>query len=764
MQRRSALAVAAAAVLICGVNATADEFALQREGHPRLEMTPDDLARLRADASEVRSAQAAADAVLERERTETYRDYYVSLPQPEFPPEHDDGWPYWTGLCAELRSYMVTAARGYALTGDRRHLAWCRELMLTLAGWRQWTDPWYGTQPCLDTHHLTRGMCVALDLLWDALPDEDRETIIDAIAEKSAEFMHDYGNREESYVSTPGRWPNGYAAINTELGVAGLTLLGEHERAEAWLSQALDKARLFFDEQGGVDGGLVEGFHYGSGAIDNLMYLVCKSDAITGVNLFDHPYLSQAIYFPAYFVAPGGGSVPNFGDNGGPEGCSPTLIGLANAMVEVQQSPVAAWYLVKAGVADAEARRLAEPPTHLPLARHFRDIDWVAMRSGWGDEGSLLAFKCGHVAHHNHLDQNSFILAWDDEWLLNDPGYQIYNRPYPPERNMTEEMIHERHSYTYGTYGHNSIIVDGMRQKPVRGHIAGFATTPALSYAVGDASDCYEELSRYHRHIVSVAPDYYVVFDDIATDGQKREIALLLHTTPDGRFSVDGRELPVGQQTEGARATVRRGGEAVMRFVEPAELLFEHRQWPYCEEYGHFLSASAGRMGEGTLAWVVAAGPRGGVDLDARSCDAEGATALQVRVEDGVDTIALASGDGPASARDVRFEGALAMVRDSRSGVHRYGLVAGTRLSLGEAELVAGDAPISVGATLDEHLLRASIRCDEAASVTLFCPIEPGMVRLNGVEEPVDVSFEQEARRVSLALPAGEYCLEVREL
>lgn len=751
------------ATAVCGVTAMAAEFELLRPDHPRLELTADEIEALRSDEVAVQAARVQGDDIIARDRTTTYQDYYVSLPAAEFPPEHDDRWPYWTGLCGELRRCMEGTARAWVLTGDRRYLAWCRELMLAVAGWRQWTDPWYGTQPCLDTHHLTRGMCVAVDLLWDDLTDRDRTTIVEAIAEKGAAFIFDYGNRADSYVSAPGAWPNGYAMINTELGVAGLTLLGEDERAGAWLTQALEKARLFFDEQGGRDGGLVEGFGYGSAAVDNLMYLVRKADAIVGVNLFEHPYLAQAIYFPAYFIVPGGGSVANFGDNGGPAGCPPTLLGLARAMVEVEQSPVAAWYLRKAGVSDPEIDALAQPPADLPLARHFRAIDWVAMRSSWGAMGSLLAFKSGYVAHHNHLDQNSFILAWGDEWLLNDPGYQIYDMAYPPEKKMTREMVVARHEYTYGTVGHNAILVDGEGQRPVRGHVTAFATTVAMDYTVGDASECYAGLSRWLRHVVSVAPEYFVVFDEIATDGSPREIEVLLHTTSDGRFTVEGQALAVGESREGSRATVSRRGEAVVRFVEPARLVFEHRQHPYCENYGHYLSASAGAMEQGTLAWIIAAGHRGSVDLQARSAEAEGGSAVQVRVEDGVDTVAI-SAEGAASVRDIVFKGAAAMVRESRRGALRYALVHGTSLTLGEATLVSSTAPVNAGAVLSGGLFTATVSCEEAATVTLHCPVEPGMVRLAGIDSPVDVTFEAPAATVTLGLPAGSYRLEVREL
>lgn len=760
MVRLTAL-TAALITLLCGGLTMAEEFTLRTQGHPRLELTPAQIDELRGDQRAVERARKLADEYISRGRTQAYEEYYVSLPRPEFPPEHNDGWPYWTGLGGELRGAMEATSRAWVLTGNRKYIGWCRELMLAIAGWRQWTDPWYGTQPCLDTHHLTRGMCVALDLLWEDLPEDDRGTIISAIAEKGAQFIYEAGNDPSSYVASPGAWPNGYAMINSELGVAGLTLLGEHEGGDEWLAQSLDKTRLFFDEQGGADGGLVEGFGYGSAAIDNLMYLVRKADAIVGVNLFDHPYLAEAVSFPAYFTVPGGGSLANFGDNGGPTGINPTLLGLARAMVEVEQSPLAAWYLRKAGESGPQIDRLAEPPA-LPAAKHFRDIDWVAMRSGWEDTGSLLAFKSGHVAHHNHLDQNSFILAYDDEWLLNDPGYQIYDRPYPPEEQMTGEMIDARHAYTYGTIGHNAILVDGEGQIPQRGEIAYFAATPAVDYAAGDASACYEGLDRYLRHVFSVTPEYFVIFDEIDASGPAREIEVLLHTTPDGEFSVGGQALPVGQSREASEAAVRRTGEAVARFVQPARVTFEHRRHPHSEAYGHYLAARVSGVSEQTIAWVLQAGNAGEVNLQARPVGEDG-RAVQVLTGGAVDTIALRKGEA-TEAGDLSFAGRAAMVRDSREGVHRYALMQGTRLAVGQAEMVTGDAAVSVGAVIEEGHLEAGITCEEPATVTLHCPVDPAMVRLTGIVEPVDVTFDEEAATVTLALPAGRFELTVRAL
>lgn len=746
-------AIAVMTTLVCSL-CTAAELTLQREGRPRL-ASPEQVEALRADAEAVEAARALADDIIARERTSVYRDHSVALPAPAAPLAHEGDWPWMTGISGELRAYLEGTARAWALTGDRRYLGWCRELMLAVSAWDQWHDPAVDEGPSVATVHLIHGICVGLDLTWDALPEGDRAVIVAAIADKGAHPVYDHFTAEDSYLSSPNIWPNGYAMLSEGLGVAALTLLGEDERADEWLAKSLTSARLFLDEQGGTDGGLVEGLAYGGLAVDALVHLSQVAGELTGTGIFDHRYFEQAILFPAYFMAPGGGTVANFGDNGGPAGCPPAMTGLARALVEREDDAVAAWYLSKAGDSD----KPAVAPEHLPLARYFRDIDWVAMRSGWGEADSLLAFKSGYAEHHNHLDQNSLLLAWGDEWLLNDPGYQVFDMPYPPERRLSEEMVRARHDYTYGTLGHNAILVDGRGQIARRGYVTEFLSSPAMDYAVGDASDCYPGLKRYRRHVISVAPDYYAIFDEIASDGPARKIELLLHTTPDGEFSIDGAELPVGESVEGREARIRRTGEAVTRFVSPASLRFEHRRERYCEPYGRYLSASVGIFSDETVAWVVGAGPAGRVRLQARPV--EGADAIQLQVGDAVDTIAL-GGEESVSVADISFTGAAAMVRDSRAGVHRYALVEGTRLQVGVATMIASETPISAGAVVEDGLLRARISSEASAAVTLFCPPQAGTVTIDGAEVTEGIVRDPERLTVSLSIPAGDHEVEVR--
>ena len=127
-----------------GITVAQQQFELKRPFHPRLEATPEEIEELRKDEKAVSQARSAADGVLGLERTTSYQEYFVSLPAAEFPPSHDDKWPYWTGLCSNLRGYLHTTSRAYAITRDDKYKKWCLTLMRALAAWEQWTDPDYG--------------------------------------------------------------------------------------------------------------------------------------------------------------------------------------------------------------------------------------------------------------------------------------------------------------------------------------------------------------------------------------------------------------------------------------------------------------------------------------------------------------------------------------------------------------------------------------------------------------------------------------------
>jgi len=770
LRLRQAVALSAAAFLCLSVVASGADITLKRPGHPRLTMTPEELQKLKADPAAVKEANEAGEKALAKTKTTSYKDCFAVLPAPPAPDPHpyNKKWPYWTGICSEIRGYLEATARGWAIGGNRKCFDAARSTMLAVADWPQWTDPDYGELPCLDTQYLMRGMSAAYDLLYGDLKRGDRKKIRNAIVDKGLKFIYASGFKEDSYVMKPLLWPNGFAVINVAMGIGGLALLDEIDDAPAYVSESLAKMDRFWREAAGPDGGLVEGFGYGSFAIDNFMDLILQVHDVCGIDAMTGDYLAHAREFPIYFTLPGGGQscLPAIGDNGGVEGCGPTLAGLMSALVKLKNDAPAAWYLVKAGQADEAAKTIARAPADWPYGRRFPSVEWAALRDGWGDSGALMAFKSGYAEHHNHLDQNHFLVGWDKEWIITDPGYQIYDMDYPPERKMDRKAIKNMHVYTAQSEGHNTILVDGAGQNPKKGSIEEFFTSAALGWVVGDATPCYEgKLTRFRRSVVHLPGQYYLVYDEIAAP-KPVKVEFKLHTAPDGQFVVAGKPLAVNASSQATTFVIRRpAGQVAVDLISPKRTTVQHLQWPDSEKYGHYVAITAAPAAAQEDAFVLRPGPAGTKPAPIRtSIQALAGRARLVTV--GADRVLI----NPDGAKVTAAGGGLstdarAAVVAGREGDRRYGMVGGTSLAVGKT-LLSGSSPFSAGVKVsgsgEAAATDAEIETAAETTVSLSVPAAPKTITLDGKDAPVSSAYDAKTKAVRFTLPAGHHTLLVK--
>jgi Heparinase II/III-like protein len=745
------------------------EITLKRAGHPRLTMTSDELQKLKADPAAVKEANEAGEKALAKTKTTSYTDCFAVLPAPTVPAPHpyNKKWPYWTGICSEIRGYLEATARGWAIGGNRKCLDAARSTMLAVADWPQWTDPDYGEAPCLDTYSLTRGLSTAYDLLYADLGRGERKKIRNAILEKGIKFVYTWGFKEDSYVMKPLLWPNGYAVVNVAMGIGGLTLLDEIKDAPTYINESLARMDRFWREAAGADGGLVEGFGYGSFAIDNFMDLILQVHDVCGLDAMTGDYLAHAREFPIYFTLPGGGKnmLPAIGDNGSVEGCPPTLTGMMSAMVKLKKDAPAAWYLAKADKADDAAKAIAQSPADWPYARRFPSIEWAALRDGWGDAGALMAFKCGYAEHHNHLDQNHFLVGWDKDWIITDPGYQIYDMDYPPERHMDRKAIKNMHVYTAQSEGHNTILVDGAGQNAKKGSIAEFFTSAALGWVVGDATPCYEgKLSRFRRSVVHLPGEYYLVYDEIAAP-KPVKVEFTLHTAPDGQFVAAGKPIALNAKSAARSFVVLRpGGQVAVDLIAPRATTVRHLQWPDSEKYGHYISiATAAPAAAQENAFVLRPGAaESKIRAVQANVQALGGRARLISI-DG-DRVLINPDGTKASAGTVISTDAHVAVVSERAGEKRYGLVGGTSLAAGTTK-ISGSAPFSAGVKVTGSgaaaATEAEIETATETTVSLAVPAAPKKITLQGKDTPVSSVYDPKTKTVRLVLPAGRHTLRL---
>jgi hypothetical protein len=175
----------------------------------------------------------------------------------------------------------------------------------------------------------------------------------------------------------------------------------------------------------------------------------------------------------------------------------------------------------------------------------FGDAGFYVMRSDWTREARYLFFDAGpYGGHHGHEDKLSIeVFAYGQPFIV-DSGSYTYEKE-DPYRN-----------YFVGSYGHNTILVDGQSQirrwnnkhmtpKPAKGNHARWISQLDFDYVNSTYSEGYSRFSLkkpkspeiiedviHKRRILFVKPDYWIMVDEIrAID--LHDYQLLFHTPPE---------------------------------------------------------------------------------------------------------------------------------------------------------------------------------------------------------------------------------------
>jgi hypothetical protein len=141
-------------------------------------------------------------------------------------------------------------------------------------------------------------------------------------------------------------------------------------------------------------------------------------------------------------------------------------------------------------------------------------------------------------AAHGHADALSFEWTAFGRPILVDPGFFTYNGDAAWHRYFRE------------TEAHNALVVDGASQAAYRGRLTWssaprvrlhrFDASPGFAFAEG-SHDAYERMRpplRYRRSILYVAPDYWLVRDELEGSGS-HEVDRALHFAPGVEASAD---------------------------------------------------------------------------------------------------------------------------------------------------------------------------------------------------------------------------------
>jgi hypothetical protein len=527
------------------------------------------------------------------------------------------------------RGRAIQAGLAYVITGDRRFADLAKNICNFLLS-RPFLKP-PGGKPIDAELYLadySRELAIVYDWIYDTLTEKERKQFLDTLIKKAVvnpsrdfEFADEKGARlllrvvptfstRHSFDTfhAEGSRNNWDSNLTSALGIIGL-VAGQSE----WIGTAENSVKMYLEELMDEDGCCKEGFdYYNYGVICALPFLESLKNVLNK-NLYTEGLLKTPNW-AVNLISPTWGGVISFHDSGYTGyhddkdrflGYDPNYFYLGNASVMFKlasegRNGHAQWFgeqLIEGMIAkklvwdglDAALAVIWYDPTVKAIAPrgpsyrcHHRN-GWVVIRSGWGKDATLFAFRSGPpTGAHTHLDNNSFILEAYGERLVVDSGVGSYTDP-----NYT--------AWDMKTLSHNTLLVNGEGQRRWRryrapdGQMKGFARdapadpfwTQVLQreeqqvkaqvkgssrevlaeepilyggkifnyredkehvYFVGDATDCYGGIERYYRHVSYIKSGYLAIVDDvIARENSQLEWRLFSNNNDEkGKIEVEG--------------------------------------------------------------------------------------------------------------------------------------------------------------------------------------------------------------------------------
>jgi hypothetical protein len=117
----------------------------------------------------------------------------------------------------------------------------------------------------------------------------------------------------------------------------------------------------------------------------------------------------------------------------------------------------------------------------------FTQAGYAVMRDKWGPDGQVLIFDAGYFGSgHQHDDKLNFVYYAGERELIGDPGIYLY-------------VIDEFEPYWRGSWGHNTITIDGMSQDRKLGPKEDIPD-PDRRFVMGDGFDF---ASGWYKHAYS---------------------------------------------------------------------------------------------------------------------------------------------------------------------------------------------------------------------------------------------------------------------
>lgn len=449
----------------------------------------------------------------------------------------------------KVRKPISNLCIAYLLTGDEKYIKAAIPHTMHVAA----MDPeGWATQEDFNRASIMLALAEAYDTGYNYFTPEQRREILASIKVRGDYFYKQYAKEFETHSMDNHVWQH----TLRRWMFASIAVLGDIPEAKEWLSYGYETWCCRFPILGGNDGGWHDGSSYFQVNFETFIYIPFMLKQLTGVDFFDIPYYHNLPSFLIYSF-PKDSYSTGFGD-GYEKMNQPNkkYVSFADALARELNNGQARWYtdqLIGSDFSklyadeDFTLYRMLTPvkyedvkassPLETQQAKVFRDAGFALMHTNVKDASNdlmatFMSLPFGATGHA-HAAHNGFTISLGGKELYGGSGhYSNFNDPHT--------LMH------YRTRGHNVILANHL--SPVIGEngygwIARFADTQAFSYALGDATHAFgdmttpfwidrmkqsgveytpengfgnPDITRWRRHFVLLRPDIIVVYDELA--------------------------------------------------------------------------------------------------------------------------------------------------------------------------------------------------------------------------------------------------------
>ena len=428
------------------------------------------------------------------------------------------GYPYDDCIYAKKHganfSNMLTCARAYLATGDKKYAEYAKSVLLGYAeryekyphhdnasGGKPGSTSKSGAHIYEQTLNEASEAAATIAPAYDMIRNYAGLTSEDRLKIKNSLILPLLRNLELNKAGK-NNWQSWHNAAMVSLGVA-------FELPE-WIDKALNDPQNGFYYQMKIsvteDGLWYEGsmsYHYYT---LSALALTAQSATSAGIDLWHTPQLVKMLKIPALYAMPDG-TLPRFADSVNSRPVLQSAVGeparaaLHDSEMDSILPGYASWESIQYGRNPLEPANIAPPVLNSIV---FKDAGHAILRSSGPKQLTAVLSFAPYRGFHSHFDMLSFIFFGFGQEICVDAGRassQAYRLPI--------------HNFWYkGTVSHNAVLTEFKPQQGAKSSRLLFfnpdSTCPAAAAETGDA---YSGVSQIR--LLALTPDYLLVVDII---------------------------------------------------------------------------------------------------------------------------------------------------------------------------------------------------------------------------------------------------------